>query len=284
MRTEYSPSTLEPVIAAMQNNAETVAPTAEQQELLDATKASLLEKMKVGKQFHSVEIRSFTEIVHDGVKNPNLKTTRTPDPDPLLARGVMVNKLTSNELTLAKEVFGIVVESSDGIFLPVDLSKKDKAELVLENVSLKFANAFNNNSLVRENVKFGIAAGGTIAAINKIGLKAALSNIAAKFAGGTMVAPGFLTVLGGATVAGAAIGAAFAVSPLAEKIKTIRQAAKDKKDGDEMEIATNAVSKIDYQTIIATERSNLLPTLAPEVDQKVANPDRKFEKKSKLRY
>jgi len=280
---DYSISQLAPTIEALSKNKESVNPTDAQQALLDNTKASLVEKMKIGRQFHSVEIRSYTEVIHDGVQNPNLKKTRTPDPEPLLARGVMVKNLTKDELALAKEVFGVVIQSSDGIFFPVDLAKKDKAEIVLENVSATFSNLLNDNNLAKKIAPYAVGAGGSIAMVNEIGMKAVISNSIAKYAGGVIVSPGILPILGGAAIAGAVVGSAFAVAPLAEKIKTIRQTAKDKKDGDEMEIAINAVSKIDYQTILSTERSNLLPTLAPEVDQKVVDHDRKFEKKNKLR-
>jgi hypothetical protein len=280
---DYSISQLAPTIEALSKNKESVAPTPAQQALLDSTKASLLEKMKSGKQFHSVEIRSYTEFLHDGVKNPHLARTITPDPEPLLARGVMVKNLTKDELALAKEVFGVVIQNSDGIFFPVDLAKKDKAEIVLENVSATFSSLLNDNDLAKKAAPYAVGAGGSIAMVNQIGMKAVIANSIAKYAGGVIVSPGILPILGGAAVAGAVVGTAFAVAPLANKIKTIRQAAKDKKDGDEMEIAINAVSKIDYQTILSTERSNLLPTLAPEVEQKVVDHDRKFEKKNKLR-
>lgn len=281
---KYEPLNLESVINNISNqNLEEIILTTEQQSLLDSTKASLLEKMKNGQKFHSIELHSFKEIKNPDPNNPNITSRIEPDVEPLLARGVMVKNLNNNELTLAKEVFGVVVENSEGYFFPVDLAKKDKVQLVLEDVSLKFSNTFNESKLATKYISKSLTTGGLIASVNKIGIKAALANITAKFTGGALVLPGILPVLGGMAVAGAAIGSAFAVSPLTQKVNQIRQAIKDKHDGDEMQMAINAVEKIDYSTITSTERSNLLPKLTAEIEARATDPSRTFEKKFKIR-
>lgn len=268
------------------NLSENIQPTPEQQSLLDFTRQSLLEKMKNGQQFHSVQLNSRKEIEIANPTNPNRPLSRIePDQEPLMARGVLVKNLNENELTLAKEVFGVVVKSNDEYLLPIDMKKKSNAQKVLENVELLFSKAINNNpafiKILPPLASLGGTIGGAASLINTHGMRVLLTNITAKFAGGAMITPGLLPVLGGAAAIGAAVGAAYAVSPLAKKLNQVRQSIRDKLDGDELVIASNAVEKINYATIVSTKRSNLLPSLEAEVEERVVDSSRVFAKSNK---
>lgn len=258
-------------------------PTPEQLELLGATKKSLFEKVASGKQFHSLKIHGFTVKTEQVGNSTSIR--HTPDEESLLMRGITVGKLTADEETLAKEVFGVVIKQNGDYFLPVDITKTDKFQDTLENVELKFSNALDGKgtALAKGAVTVGGGIGGASSLISQYGAKVLLNNVVAKFAGGAIMSPGMLPVLGGVAVAGAAVGAAYAVPPLTRKIMEVRQAIKDKNDGDERQMAKEAITKMDYQTIISTQRSDLLPQLEQKIQSDIAEQGREYNVRTKLR-